>query len=287
MSVLTLEQLVQEVRDIPALPDVVFKIIKLSEDPNISAQQISKVIATDQAMTTHILKLANSAFYGVPRRISTVSDAVVLLGFKTIKSLAFAASTYGILGKEIKGYSLRKGDLWRHSIGCAICAQTLARKVRYRLPEEAFVAGLIHDVGKVILNVYIADQFEAILQMTQERTIPFMMAEEVILGYDHAEVGARVAEKWNLPRDLIHAIRFHHNPGIAEPPHILTAIVHVADIICLTMGIGLGGDGLLYPLEPGALKILGVQQAGLEEVISGFVETVSQARPFFEMERVL
>ncbi|MCC6444589.1 MAG: HDOD domain-containing protein [Armatimonadetes bacterium] len=287
MSALTLEQLVKEVKDIPALPDVIIKIIKLADDPNASAQQISKVITTDQSMTAHILKLANSAFYGVPRRISTVSDAVVLLGFKTIKSLAFAASTYEILGREVKGYSLNKGDLWRHSIGCAVCAQVLAKKIRYRLPEEAFVAGLIHDVGKIILNVYVEDQFAAILQMSSQRGVPFMVAEQVVLGYDHAEVGAKVAEKWNLPKDLIQCIRFHHTPGSTDPIQPLSAIVHVADIICMTMGIGVGGDGLLYPLEPAALQLLGLQQSQLEEIISSFIETISQARPAFDMERVL
>jgi putative nucleotidyltransferase with HDIG domain len=279
MGKVPLERIASEVDDLPALPQITAQVIKLTEDPDSTVQDLGDLICQDQALTTKVLRLANSAYYGFPRRIGTVTQALIILGFNTIRSLVMAASVHNVLAREVAGYALGQGELWRHSIGVAIGARMLSKRTRCSSPEQAFVAGLVHDIGKVILSLYVKDDFEAIMRLVQEGT-PFMTAEEQVLGFGHAAVGARVAEKWNLPPALVKAIAGHHTLGRGEPDD-LTALVHVADALCLMMGVGLGGDGLLYPLKPEALDKLNLGQADLEAVMSELADSLSDTSMLF------
>ncbi|KUK32584.1 MAG: Metal dependent phosphohydrolase [Thermoanaerobacterales bacterium 50_218] len=263
----TLERIVQDVQDLPALPQIVEQVIRVTEDPDSTVKELNDIICQDQALTARILRLANSAYYGFPRRISTVVEAIVILGFNTIRNLVLAASVYDLLSREVPGYQLGKGELWRHSIACAMAARLLARQVRFPAPDQAFVAGLLHDIGKIVLSVYMQDAYLEIINTVKEKRIPFSQAEKDVLGFTHAEVGAKVAEKWNFPVPLVEAIAFHHEPTRARENARLTALVHIADAICMMMGIGLGGDGLCYPVFPEALSLLGLQQGIIEELI--------------------
>lgn len=267
MTRLNLEQIVRGVNDLPALPHVALQIMRMVEDPNTSAQDINSVIIQDQSLTAKVLRLANSAFYGYPRRISTVTDAIILLGFNTVKSLVMAASVSEVMSREMAGYALAPGELWRHSQATAMTARLLARKVRYRNPDVAYIAGLLHDIGKVILNQYLQGAYKEVIQEMQQGRMDFVTAEHLILGFTHAEVGARVAEKWNLPPELVEPIAYHHNPQLAVNDERLTAIVHVADAICMMMGIGLGVDGMSYPLAQSALNVLNLKASEVEEML--------------------
>lgn len=272
-----LQQLVQTVRDLPALPEVVVRVMRLAEDPRSDAQSIARVIATDQAMAARVLKLANSAFYGLPRRVSTLSEAVVILGFRTIKNLAIAASTFELLNREIAGYWLQRGELWRHSLACAIGAQLIAQRVHLPVTEEAFVAGLLHDIGKVAINLFVREQFDQIMQCALRDRIPFVEAEQAVLGFNHATAGALIAEKWNLPPSLVSVIRYHHLPSRTPEPDILVSVVHLADILSITLGIGIGGDGLYYTLEEGTMAKFGLEQADIDALCEQIVDQMAQA----------
>ncbi len=263
----TLEQIIRDVQDLPALPQVVEQVIRVTEDPDSTVNELNDIICQDQVLTARILRLANSAYYGFPRRISTVVEAIVILGFNTIRNLALAASVYDLLNREVPGYQLGKGELWSHSIACAMAVRLLARQVRFPSPDQAFVAGLLHDIGKIVLSVYMQDAYLEIINAVKEKRIPFSEAEKDVLGFTHAEVGAKVAEKWNLPVPLVEAIAFHHEPTKTGENARLTALVHIADAVCMMMGIGLGGDGLCYPVFSEALSLLGVQQGIIEELI--------------------
>ncbi len=263
----SLDQIVRGVNDLPALPHVVDQVLKLTEDPNSTVKELNDIICQDQALTAKVLRLANSAYYGYPRRIGTIVEAIVILGFNAIRNLVLAASVHNLLNKEVPGYQLGPGELWRHSIACAMTARTLARRVRYPKPDEAFIAGLLHDIGKVILSVYVSDTYDEIFQKVRQFQIPFSQAEEEILGFTHAVVGARVADKWNLPESLVQAIAYHHNPQLAKENPRLVAIVHLADVLCMTMGIGLGGDGMYYSVVPQAFAALGLKPEDLESIM--------------------
>jgi putative nucleotidyltransferase with HDIG domain len=281
-----LQQLVQTIRDLPALPEVVVRVMRMAEDPRSDTQSIARVIATDQAMAARVLKLANSAFYGLPRRVSTLSEAVVILGLRTIKNLAIAASTFELLNREVAGYWLQRGELWRHSLACAIGAQWIARKVRLPVIEEAFVAGLLHDIGKVAINLFVREQFDQIMERALQDRIPFVEAEQMVLGFNHAMAGGLIAEKWNLPPSLVSVIRYHHQPSSAPDRLPMVSAVHLADILSITMGIGIGGDGLYYTLEEGTLAMFGLEQADIDELCEHIVDQMAQAANLQEQPEV-
>ena len=239
-------------------------------------------LASDQALAARVLKLANSAFYGASRRIGTVSEAVVILGLRTTRNLAMATSCEEMLEREVSGYAMQRGSLWRHSLACASAAQALAQRAHLRGTEEAFVAGLLHDIGKVILNTYQRAEFIQVLRRTLEGGIPYSEAEREVFGFDHAEAGARLLERWNLPSSLVSAVRYPPcAPERSRPVPRFPALVHLADVICLTLGIGLGVDGLAYRLQPEALTALSLTEDDLEQVASQVCDTLSQAGSVF------
>lgn len=263
-----MQSLLRQVRDLPALPDVAMRVMRAAEDTRSSMSEVAHTISRDQALTTRVLRLANSSFYGAVRTISTVSDAVVLLGMRTLRNLAMAASCQELLAAELQGYHMGRGDLWRHSYCCALVAQSLSRRVRYPVAEEAFVAGLLHDVGKVLVSVQMRTQFNIIMYTATKHKIPFIEAERQVIGFDHAEIGARMLEKWNLPDTLAHAVRYHHAPLAPRNPSALCCLVHVADVICLMLGVGLGGDGMIYPLDRRVLGILKITDGDIEATMA-------------------
>lgn len=282
-----LQQLVQTIRDLPALPEVVVRVMRMAEDPRTDAQGIARVIATDQAMAARVLKLANSAFYGLPRRVGTLSEAVVILGFRTIKNLAIAASTFELLNREIAGYWLQRGELWRHSLACAIGAQLIARRARLPVSEEAFVAGLLHDIGKVAIDLFVRAQFDQIMERALQDRIPFVEAEQAVLGFNHAMAGGLIAEKWNLPPLLVSVIKYHHQPSSAPDRDPMISVVHLADLLSITMGIGIGGDGLYYTLEDGTLGMFELSQADIDELCEEIVDQMAQAANLQEQPEVV
>ncbi len=281
MVELSLQDIVQKVEELPALPHVTYRVMRLTSDPQTSIQQLANMIVKDQVLTAKVLRMANSAYYGYARRIYSINEALVILGFKTIRNLVMAASVYNVMDKELQGYFLPRGDLWKHCMATALTARSLAKKVGYDRFEQAFIAGLLHDIGKVILNTYMKTLFEKVLETVNQEHIPFMQAEHQILGFDHAAVGSRVAEKWNLPEELVEAIANHHCPSQAKINPKLTSLTHVADAASMSMGIGLGGDGLLYPYDGFATKQLNLTTGIVEETIAEITDSLIDAEAIF------
>jgi putative nucleotidyltransferase with HDIG domain len=275
-----LDDLIRQVRDLPSLPIAVTRVMQLTNDPKAGLSDVAHALASDQGLAARVLKLANSAYYGSSRRIGTVSEAVVILGMRTTRNLTLATSCQDMLEREVQGYFLPRGALWRHSLACAAAAQNLARRAKFRGTEEAFVAGLLHDIGKVIMSAYLKAEFAQVLTRVAKGKSTFSDAERDVLGFDHAEVGARLLERWNLPPTLVTAVRYHHSPS-QIPDNLLAALVHVADTICLTLGIGLGVDGMAYTLDPNALAMLHLTEDDFEQVASQTCDTLSEAGSMF------
>jgi putative nucleotidyltransferase with HDIG domain len=280
MGRVSLEEIVQAVQDLPSLPQVVLRVMELTEEPDSTAQDINRELSQDQGLTARVLKLANSAFYNFPRRIASVTDATVLLGFKTIRSIVLAASVNEILSQEMEGYALEYGELWKHSQSSAMAARLIARRVKYPGVDVTYTAALLHDTGKVVLNSSLKEAYHEVLNKVLNNNTSFLEAEESILGFNHAQVGARIAEKWNLPPELVEAIEFHHDPDNAQVNPKLTAIVHVADAVCMAMGIGIGVDGMLYPISAKAMDILGLQDTDIESIISEMTDLCADQQSF-------
>lgn len=178
MEKLDLETLINKVEDIPVFPNSVSKIIAITENPESTADDIESEILKDQSLTSKVLKLANSTYYGYARRISTISEATVLLGFAAIKSITIASTVSGLLIKELPGgYNLEKYDLWNQSQSCAIIARYISNKIKFSKPEEAYIAGLLRDIGKTILNHYVADEYQSIINKVELEGKSFLEAE--------------------------------------------------------------------------------------------------------------
>lgn len=279
MEKLTLEQVINKVDDIPALPSVVSEIMALTEDPDSTPQDIEKVVLRDQSLTARVLRLANSAYYGFPRRISTISEATILLGFRAIRSITLSAAVSNVLVRELPGYKMPKGELWRHSQTCAITARHIARKFNIGNSEEIYVAGLLHDIGKVIMSHYIEDAYIEVVNKVINENITFLDAEEEILGFNHAQVGYRIAEKWNLPPDLVEAIAYHHSPEDATLDPHMTCITHIADAITMMMGIGLGVDGMAYSISDYAIDVLDID-TDIDSIIAEISDIIADESSF-------
>ncbi len=272
MTKVSIDEIVAKVDELPSLPDIVVRVMELTEDPDSTAFDINEVINRDQNMTAQVLRMANSVYYGYSRRIATVTDAIVLIGFNAVRSIVLAASVSKILKQELSGYVMGEGELWKHSQCAAVFARLLAKKNKYRSVELAYTATLLHDIGKLVLNSYLSDSYQEVLAAVNEENIPFDQAEDNLFGFNHATVGGKVAEKWKLPRDLVEAIACHHNPEQAVENPELTAIVHTADAVTLQMGMGLGVDGLMYPLSQESLDLLGVGEEQLEMLMADIVD---------------
>lgn len=263
-----LEHIVNKVNDMPILPNRVNKIIEITEDPDSTIKDLEKEILKDQSLTARILKLANSAYYGYPRKINTVSQATILLGFQTIKSMTLASTISKMMEAELKGYALEKKDLWTQSQTCAIISRYIAKDINYPKPETAYIGGLLRDIGKTILNFYVEQEYNAIVNKVEYSNMSFLEAEEEILGFNHAQIGEKIANKWNFPEELVEAIGLHHSPENSTIDSTLVSIVHIADAITMMIGISIGADGLAYNFSPFALETLDISPNTIEQYIS-------------------
>lgn len=280
MSKFTLESVVAKVNDMKPLPVAVGKIIELTEDPKATIQDLEDAILRDQALTTKILRVANSAYYTYNRKISTISQAAVLIGFKAIKGIAFASVLSKVMNKELKGYEMEKDALWVQSQVCAIGARELAKRIKYKDQEEAYIAGLLHDVGKTIMSEYLETEYSAIMEKVQTKGISFDEAEMEVLGFSHTDIGSKVAEKWNLPRHLVDGIKYHHKPELANDNITLVNIVHIADAMTMMMGVGMGADGMNYSISEKAVEMLGIDEIAIQDLISTVTDIVQNEDNF-------
>lgn len=233
-----LEMAIMAAGDLPTIPIVATKVMQMIEMDNITVEDIAKVVTTDPAVAARVLKIANSAFYGCQRQIQTISGAIVVLGFNTLRSLVVAASV-----KEVyKPFGLTEKMLWDHSLGAALASRIIATSSRKANPEEAFLAGLLHDIGKTIMNSLDPNKFQIVMQRCYNEGIFFEEAEESAFTFRHDDVGAMVVKKWNFPESLVTAILYHHRLDFPpETDHyliLLSSVVALADRFCHRLGIG-------------------------------------------------
>jgi putative nucleotidyltransferase with HDIG domain len=216
---------------LPALPTIAMEVIQMVDNPKTSASSLGKLISADQALTAKVLKIANSPFYGFPKKISTIDFAIIILGFDALREIVISISLVSSLQRKADKYIDAKA-FWDHSIATGVIARRLARDLGYRISGEVFVAGLLHDMGISILHKYFAGDFKRIVDIVRESDLAFLEAEESVLQVTHAEVGGWLAERWNLPDHLTEAISLHHTPGLARRNKELVALIHCADVFC-------------------------------------------------------
>ncbi len=264
-----IQRLVAKIDKLPTLPVAATKIVQVVNNPNTTARDVNQLISTDQALAAKVLKLVNSAYYGLSNKVASITQAVVILGFNTIKSLALSASVLDSFSSaELSTF--KREEFWKHSLGVGVGAKLIANliKVPAKDQEEFFLAGLLHDMGKVVMDQYLHEEFSEVVGLTKDTGCAFLQAErEVLGGLTHADIGKLLAEKWNLPANLQEAIAFHHDPLQAkEGPH--TVAVHFADILCKSKHIGFSGDYEISGISEQAVDSLKIPPEALEKLIA-------------------
>ena len=233
------------VKSFPGMPGTALKLLAMVDDPSMRVSQIEKILRQDPGLTANVLRLANSAYFGIPSKVGSIRQAVILLGLKRLIQMVIAACVSAIMDKPVPGYNLPPGELWRHSIAVSVAAEGLVKELKVDAGEEIFTAALLHDVGKLVLGEFVKEDFKQIETAVSEG-IAFETAETIVLGTNHADTGARILTNWSLPTEIVNAVRWHHAPENADQTSTMLDIVHVANFMSMMIGIGMGRDGLQH-----------------------------------------
>lgn len=262
------ESIIQSVGGLRPMPANVTRILKEIDNPNTSISMLSEFISLDQALTAQVLQMSNSASFGCPRTCSTVSTAIMQVGLGRLKSILLSSSATDMMKRRLSGYRLGEGELWHHSLVTAVASEWLAQALRYPNPEEAYISGLLHDIGKLFLDQFVLSNYGRIVDYVQRYQMQLWQVEEKLLGIDHARVGGLIAERWNFPVTLVDAIHFHHTPSFARVNQHLPAIVNVANSFAADYQPA--NPGLFsFQIHPESLNLLKVDAAKLEKLRVG------------------
>ncbi len=230
MAIYNLREKIQNIIHLPALPTIAMEVIGIIENPKTNVHTLSNIISKDQVLASKILKIANSPFYGYSKTISTLDFAIVILGFETLKEAVLSVSLISHLSKNVsKDFNINA--FWSHSIATSVISREMAKNLGYKILAESFVAGLIHDLGILILNQYFAKEFDEVIQLSKANNLTLVEAELKVFGVTHDEIGSWLAQRWNFPKQLIESMRYHHSPSFAVINKQLTAIVHFAEYL--------------------------------------------------------
>ena len=260
VEMLGLHRIISEIESLPPVPRIYVELSEVTRDPEkTSTQEVARVISQDPAIAAKILQIANSAYFGQRREVSTISRAVVVLGLEMIMNLVLATSVFQSLASEsVPG--LEQEEFWKHCLTCGMAASTLERTIsrKRKRAEIAMLAGTLHDLGKLVLAQYMPERYTEVLSASRNQQLDLWEVEQEILGTTHAAVGGHLAEWWNLPARISDALHWHHEPGESERDAKMTAVVHFADIVVHRANIGSSGNGRMPEVDPDADAALGI-----------------------------
>lgn len=270
-----LSHIMTQVKSFPGMPATAARLMPLLQNPDASASKIEDILKYDPGLTANILKLTNSAYFGLPSRVSSVRQAIMLLGWKRLLQLVMTMCMSALMKKPVPGYDLPRGALWRHSVAVSVAADLLVKSLSISDADEVFTAALLHDIGKLVLGDYVQEDLEKIEGMVT-KGISFEVAEFVVLGTNHATIGARILQNWSLPQELVNAVSWHHDPENCDHYCLLSDVVHIANIVGRRVGFGKGRDG--QALEP-SLEVaerLGVNQGHIDALAEQTLQEVGK-----------
>ncbi len=275
-------KVLDQVEDLPTLPSVYMRISTLIKNPKTSVSDVSRVIETDPAFTTKILRLVNSSFFGFNRQVVSIHQAVVLLGFNTIRNSILSVSVFDLFsGGSNKEFDLRQ--FWKHAITCGVLSTLLDNKLRSGYNNETFVAGLLHDIGKIILSRYFASDFLKALQFAQQQQVSFYEGERSTLGFSHDEIGEYMAEKWQLPFSLVETVALHHQPGNLRSNPKLVCLVHLADVLAYQLRFGSTLQLKDPTIDAFVLGELDIKENSLPDFLQEMQQVLEQSQGLFSM----
>jgi putative nucleotidyltransferase with HDIG domain len=270
-----LEKILSKVENFPSMPAAGSKLLALLEQQDVSVSDVEEILRYDPGLTANVLKLANSAYFGIPARIGSVKQAIVLLGTNRLIQIVTASCVGAIMNKAIPGYNIPSGNLWRHSIAVSFAAEVLVKDKKNINSEDFFTPALLHDVGKLVLGNFIKEDLAAIESITA-KGIPFVVAENMILGTDHTKIGAKILSQWSFPDDVVKAVRYHHDPEAAAATSMSIDVVHLSNLLCQTKSIAPDGVGQPVELSAAVIDRLGIELSQFEVISDKVAEWVDE-----------
>lgn len=272
-----IDEIVNIANHIPPFPKVAHQVMKMLENKEVQAKDLANVIQYDSAITANLLRTCNAAYFGLSRKVSSLDDALVVVGHDILKDIIIASSSARFFkGVAGGGYCLEQGDLWKHSVATAIMAKMMSVHFKSVDAGVAFTVGLLHDVGKRFLSSFVAEDFQKIMDLAHNSEYSFMEAEEKILGMSHAQLGGLIMERWDFEERFTMAVRQHHDPDAVQKDE-LTALVAMSNALVVSMGIGVGADGLSGRLQGEGMARFGIDARKLDLYMAALVVEMEKA----------
>jgi putative nucleotidyltransferase with HDIG domain len=274
-----IDKILKSLDHIPAFPITILKVNEMLREDDYSVTDMVDLIKYDQAMAANIMKMSNSAYFGSRQKIGTLRDAVVYLGKNNLIRIVQTAGVSRYFKQKGQGYVEKANELWEHSVAVAIMSQILSRQVLKCEDEKLYLAALIHDVGKMVMGEFVNESFETIARLVAEGGYSFLEAEEAVIGINHAELGGKIAERWNFPNEIVVALTYHHRPDLIEQNNnIIMWLVYLADQVCILTGITGGFDGLAHRGVSEVMNKFKFYQKDLEQGMIKLVEDLKHAK---------
>lgn len=280
-----LRMVINKIEDLPPLPLIVHKILSLTQDEKSNTSELAKVISNDPALTAKVLRIANSPLYHVSSVVTSIFHAVTLLGFRAIRNLSMGLSTIETFNDSEENHFLPRQRFWEHSLACAHCCKAVADRIRHRLPDEAFVGGLLHDIGRMVFDQFFPGSFTSALREAYMKRQPLVEVEREEIGIPHTLVGKLLLQKWNLPPSLADAVACHHNPspkdGVDPSKIDISLIIMVGDTLTKIARIGFGGDSYIYAPDQVMWRKIPLGEDDYATILSSLSEHVEEIKGFF------
>lgn len=266
------DQVLSSLDNLRPIPSNVARILKELDNPYTEITKISEYIGLDQALTAMVLKVSNSALMGYSVSCKSITDGVMRIGLKRLKGILFAVNSVGPMTGRLNGYRLGNGQLWNHSLKIAVVSEWVAKNLRYPDMEEVYVTGLLHDIGKLLLDQFVLEDYQRIVRYVKEYNLPLWRAEEKLIGIDHAKLGGKMAERWNFPTQLVEGICYHHDPSSAKKDQKLPAIINYANVLASHADDD-NFELASNDLHPDTCKILGISEEDRARLSNKFTDS--------------
>jgi putative nucleotidyltransferase with HDIG domain len=272
--------LIEQMTNLPSPPFVIARVLQITSGEDDSAEALASAIEADHGFTATVLRVSNSAFFGMSQRIYTVRDAIMLIGFDAVRSLAIAAAA--VRGVWVDDTLFNRRQFWIHSLSCGLFAQMVAKRLQHSKPDAVFTLGVLHDIGRVIMLQSIPDGYRTVIQQVQQKRSYLWQAERDILGFHHGEIGARLAQKWNMPEGYSDAIEYHHDPDASPQESRLARILCLADALSHSSNPADGANRLIQPLYKAMWEPLGFDESAVRDVRSQALVVQTRTDDFYD-----
>jgi len=277
LTKIEIDKILKQIEDIPTLPTIYTSLINAISNPRSSVSDVANIVAQDISTSTKLLKTVNSSIFSLRKKVDTVSEAIFHLGFNEVKNIVVSLSVINIF-KDISSIShFNVLDLWKHSLGVAVTTRNIGQIIGYKNLENYFLAGLIHDIGKLFFLKVIPDNYSYVISEVIENNLTIEEAENKILGINHRDVGALLAEKWELPESIVNSIKYHNTGFIEDSPNLQTACVHLANIITRTMELGYTGDNYIHKPNDKIWDVIKLQNKQIKSIVPKIKEDFKQS----------